>query len=157
MKKNATNNRILASNRKARHDYYIYDTYECGLALTGTEVKSVRQGQLNLKDCYAQCKNGEMFVYGMHISPYEKGNIFNHDPFRTRKLLLHKREIIKLGKEQEKEGMSLIPTSVYLNERGKVKVELAVAQGKKNYDKRHSIAEKDAIREMDRKFKESFK
>ena len=145
--------KLLAQNRKARHDYFIEDTYECGIALVGTEVKSIRQGQLNLKDSYAQVKNGELFLIGMHVSPYTQGNIYNHDPFRTRKLLAHKREIKKLGAAQQTEGMSLVPLSLYLRD-GKVKVELAVAKGKKLYDKRHSIAERDAGREMQRKMKE---
>lgn len=145
--------KVLAQNKKARHDYFIEDTLECGIALQGTEVKSIRGGQLNLKDSYAQVKNGELLLVGMHVSPYAQGNIFNHDPFRTRKLLAHKREIVRLGKEQQTEGMSLIPLSLYLRD-GKVKVELAVAKGKKLYDKRHSIAERDAGREMDRRMKE---
>lgn len=144
--------KLLCQNRKARHDYFIEDTYECGIALLGTEVKSIRAGQVNLKDCYAQAKSGEMLVVGMHVSPYAQGNQFNHDPFRTRKLLLHKREIKKLSALQQQEGMSLIPLSLYLKD-GKVKLELAVAKGKKLYDKRHSIAERDADREMDRRMK----
>ena len=145
--------KVLAQNKKARHDYFIEDTLECGIALQGTEVKSIRGGQLNLKDSYAQVKNGELLLVGMHVSPYAQGNIFNHDPFRTRKLLAHKRDIVRLGREQQTEGMSLIPLSLYLRD-GKVKVELAVAKGKKLYDKRHSIAERDAGREMDRRMKE---
>ena len=145
--------KVLAQNKKARHDYFIEDTLDCGIALQGTEVKSIRGGQLNLKDSYAQVKNGELLLVGMHVSPYAQGNIFNHDPFRTRKLLAHKREIVRLGREQQTEGMSLIPLSLYLRD-GKVKVELAVAKGKKLYDKRHSIAERDAGREMDRRMKE---
>ena len=145
--------KVLAQNKKARHDYFIEDTLECGIALQGTEVKSIRGGQLNLKDSYAQVKNGELLLVGMHVSPYAQGNIFNHDPFRTRKLLAHKREIVRLGREQQTEGMSLIPLSLYLRD-GKVKVELAVAKGKKLHDKRHSIAERDAGREMDRRMKE---
>ena len=145
--------KVLAQNKKARHDYFIEDTLECGIALQGTEVKSIRGGQLNLKDSYAQVKNGELLLVGMHVSPYAQGNIFNHDPFRTRKLLAHKREIVRLGREQQTEGMSLIPLSLYLRD-GKVKVELAVEKGKKLYDKRHSIAERDAGREMDRRMKE---
>lgn len=144
--------KVLCQNKKARHDYFIDDTLECGIALVGTEVKSVRAGQANLKDCYAQAKGGELIVYGMHISPYEQGNIFNHDPFRTRKLLAHKREITKLNKLQQQEGMSLIPLSMYLKD-GRVKLELAVAKGKKLYDKRHSIAERDAERDMERRRK----
>ena len=144
--------KVLSQNKKARHDYFIEDTLECGIALAGTEVKSLRAGQSNLKDCYALAKNGELTVYGMHISPYDKGNIFNHDPFRERKLLAHKREIVKLAKLQQQDGMSLIPLSVYLKD-GRVKLELAVAKGKKLYDKRHSIAERDAERDMERKRK----
>lgn len=146
----------LAVNRQARHEYFIESALECGIALQGTEVKSIREGKLNLKDSYAQVKNGELYVVGMHISPYEQGNIFNHDPFRDRKLLAHKQEIRKLGVQQQQEGMSLIPLSVYLKD-GKVKMELAVAKGKKLYDKRHTIAERDANREMDRRFKESYR
>ena len=145
--------KVLAQNKKARHDYFIEDTLECGIALQGTEVKSIRNGQFNLKDSYAQVKNGELLLVGMHVSPYAQGNIYNHDPFRTRKLLAHKREIVRLGREQQTEGMSLVPLSLYLKE-GKVKVELAVARGKKLYDKRHTIAARDAGREMERRMKE---
>lgn len=145
--------KVLAQNKKARHDYFIEDTLECGIALQGTEVKSIRNGQLNLKDSYAQVKNGELLLVGMHVSPYAQGNIYNHDPFRTRKLLAHKREIVRLGREQQTEGMSLVPLSLYLKD-GKVKVELAVAKGKKLYDKRHSIAARDAGREIERRMKE---
>lgn len=144
--------KTAAVNRKARHDFFIEDTYECGIALVGTEVKSIRKGALNLKDSYAQVKNGELFLYGMHISPYEQGNIFNHDPFRPRKLLAHKREIRKLYSLQQAAGYSLIPLSAYFRD-GKVKIELAVAKGKKLYDKRSDIATRDAEREMDRKLK----
>ena len=135
----------LAENRKARHEYFIEDTYECGMALVGTEVKSIRLGKVNIKDSYVKIKNGEAFVVGMHISPYEKGNIFNRDPFRERKLLLHKREILKLLTLSQADGYSLIPLRLYLKD-GKVKLELAVAKGKKLYDKRHDIAERDAKR-----------
>ncbi len=145
----------VAQNRKARHDYFIEDTLECGIALAGTEVKSVRGGQLNLKDSYAQVKNGELYLIGMHISPYEQGNVFNHDPFRARKLLAHKREISKLGALQQTDGYSLVPLSAYFRD-GKVKIELAVAKGKKLYDKRHAIAERDAGREMDRRMKDAY-
>ena len=140
----------LAENRKARHEYFIEQTYECGLALVGTEVKSIRMGKVNIKDSYAKVKNGEAFVVGMHVSPYEKGNIFNRDPFRERKLLLHKREILKLGSLSQADGYSLIPLRIYLKD-GRVKLELAVAKGKKLYDKRHAIAERDAKRSMDRR------
>lgn len=144
--------RQVAENRRARHDYFIEDTYECGIALVGTEVKSVRAGKVNLKDSYAQVKNGEMLLVGMHISPYEQGNIFNKEPFRTRKLLLHKREIRKLQSLSQVEGYSLIPLRLYIKD-GLVKLELAVAKGKKLYDKRQSAAERDAKRDMDRRMK----
>lgn len=146
----------IALNKKARHDYFIEQILECGIALQGTEVKSIREGKVNLKDSYAQIKNNELFVIGMHISPYDQGNIYNHDPFRDRKLLAHKTEIRKLGASQQQDGMSLIPLSLYLKD-GKVKMELAVAKGKKLFDKRHSIAERDAEREMDRRFKENYR
>ena len=145
--------RSLAENRKARHDYFIEDTYECGIALVGTEVKSIRMGKVNIKDSYAKIKNGEAFVVGMHVSPYEQGNIFNRDPFRERKLLLHKREIAKLQTLSQAEGYSLIPLELYLKD-GRVKLMLAVAKGKKLYDKRHDIAERDAKRQMERRDKE---
>ncbi len=145
--------KVLAQNRKARHEYFIEDTYECGMVLLGTEVKSMRTGKVNLKDCYAMVKNGEVFVHGMHISPYEQGNIHNPDPFRPRKLLLHRREIHKLYALQQADGMSLIPLQVYLKN-GRIKLELAVAKGKKLYDKRHDIAARDSKREMERSFKE---
>ncbi len=145
--------KLLVQNKKARHDYFIEDTLECGIELFGTEVKSLRNGQCNLKDSYAQVKNGELFLVGMHISPYEQGNIYNRDPFRTRKLLAHKSEIKRLGARQQQDGMSLVPLRVYLKD-GKVKVEVAVAKGKKLYDKRHTIAARDAGREMERRMKE---
>ena len=146
--------RSLAENRKARHDYFIEDTYECGIALVGTEVKSIRAGKVNIKDSYAKVKNGEAFVVGMHVSPYEQGNIFNRDPFRERKLLLHKREIIKLQALSQADGYSLIPLELYLKD-GRVKLMLAVAKGKKLYDKRHDIAERDAKRQIERREKGS--
>ena len=145
--------KLIAQNRKARHDYFIEDTLECGMELCGTEVKSIRKGACNLRDSYAQVKGGELYVVGMHVSPYEQGNIHNRDPFRTRKLLAHKREIAKLNKAAMADGMSLIPLSLYFKD-GRVKLELAVAKGKKLYDKRHTIAERDAGREMDRRMKE---
>lgn len=144
--------RQLAENRVARHEYFIEDTYECGISLMGTEVKSIRAGKVNVKDSYAIIKNGEAYVIGMHVSPYEQGNIFNRDPFRNRKLLLHKAEIRKLQSLSQADGYSLIPLRLYLKD-GKVKLELAVAKGKKLYDKRHSIAERDAKRDVDRKLK----
>ena len=145
--------RRIAENRKARHDYFIEDTYEAGIALVGTEVKSIRAGKVNIKDSYVKIKNGEAIVIGMHISPYENGNIFNRDPFRERKLRLHKREILKLKSLSEAEGYSLIPLNLYIRD-GLVKMELAVAKGKKLYDKRHDIAERDAKRQIEQRRKE---
>ena len=144
----------IASNRKAFHDYFIEEKFEAGIELAGTEVKSIRQGNANLKDSFCAVKDGEMFLYGMHISPYEKGNIFNKDPRRTRKLLLHKSEIRKLLTASQVEGYSLIPLQLYLKD-GLVKLELAVAKGKKLYDKRSDIAGRDAKREMERRLKEA--
>jgi len=148
--------REVAQNKKARHDYFIEQTFEAGIVLSGTEVKSIRQGMVNLKDSYATIENGEVFINGMHISPYEKGNIFNKDPMRDRKLLLHKSEIRRLIGYTQQKGLTLVPLKVYF--RGSlVKVELAVARGKKLYDKRDDIAERDAKREIDRKMKEQFR
>ena len=145
--------KLIAQNKKAFHDFFIEETFECGIELVGTEVKSLREGRVNLKDSYASVSNGEVYIKNMHISPYEKGNIFNKDPLRERKLLLHKYEILKLvGKIKEK-GYSLIPTKVYLKN-SLVKVELALAKGKKLYDKREDIAKKDAKRDMDRRIKQ---
>ena len=145
--------KVMARNREAYHEYFVEEEMEAGIELCGTEVKSLRKGACNLKDSYAQVKNGELFLIGMHISPYEQGNIFNRDPFRTRKLLAHKSEIRKLAAASQQDGMSLGPLSLYLKD-GRVKLELAVAKGKKLYDKRHSIAERDAGREMERRIKE---
>ncbi len=147
--------KILASNRKARYDYFVEDTLEVGLVLTGTEVKSIRQGKLNLKDSYAMIEGGEAYILNMHISPYEQGNIYNVDPLRKRKLLLHKREITKLVGMIQQKGYSLIPLSVYLK-KGMVKMELAIAVGKKTYDKRHDIAKKDAERRMKQHLSDKF-
>ncbi len=145
--------RTVALNRKARHDYFVDETYEAGIALFGTEVKSMRNGSVNLKDAYCSIKNGELFVIGMHISPYEKGNIFNREPRRERKLLMHKREIMKLGGLMTQKGYTLVPLSLYFS--GKhVKVEVGLCRGKKLYDKRDAAAEKQAGREMDRRLKE---
>ncbi|HBC32653.1 MAG TPA: SsrA-binding protein [Clostridiales bacterium] len=141
--------RIVAKNKKAYHEYFIEDKYEAGLVLVGTEVKSIRQGKVNLKDSYVSIKNGEAFVYNMHISPYEKGNIYNVDPLRPRKLLLNKRELRKLIGLTTLKGYSLIPLSLYLKN-GLVKMELSVAKGKRIYDKRQDIAKKDAERRMQR-------
>jgi SsrA-binding protein len=145
--------KVIAQNRKARHDYFIEETYEAGIVLTGTEVKSIRQGKVNLKDSYAAVKQGEVFVHNMHVSPYEKGNIYNQDPVRDRKLLLNRREINKLIGYVQQRGYSLIPLQVYLT-RGLVKVQLAVAKGKKLYDKRADMAARDAKRDMERAFRE---
>ena len=137
--------KVMVQNRKARHDYFIEESWEAGIELKGTEVKSIRLGKCNLKDCYAQVKDGEMFVYGMHISPYEKGNIFNTDPLRPKKLLLHKAEIRKLQQAVMLKGLALIPLSVYFKD-GRIKVELALCKGKKLYDKRETIAKQSAQR-----------
>ena len=144
--------KIAAQNRKAHHDYYVEEKYEAGIELAGTEVKSVRAGTLNLKDSYCSVKEGELFVHGMHISPYEKGNIFNKDPRRTRKLLLHRREIRKLQAKVQQDGYSLIPLSIYFKG-PRVKLEIGLAKGKKLYDKREASARRDAKREMDRVMK----
>ncbi|MHB1316057.1 MAG: SsrA-binding protein SmpB [Christensenellales bacterium] len=145
--------KVIAQNKKARHDYFIEDTYEAGLELFGTEVKSMRMGKTNLKDSYASAYQGEMYVHGMHISPYEKGNIFNRDPMRPKKLLLHKQEIKKLWAMVQQQGYSLIPLQIYLKD-GLMKLELAVAKGKKLYDKRATDAEKSAKRDIDRSMKD---
>ena len=141
--------KIAAQNRKAYHDYFVEDRYEAGVELFGTEVKSIRGGALNLKDAYCVVKNGEIFVHHMHISPYERGNIFNKDPDRPKRLLMHKREIRRLHDLQKQDGYALIPLSVYFKD-SHVKIEVGLCKGKKNYDKRQSIAERDAKREMDR-------
>ena len=144
----------VAENRKARHEYFIEDTYECGIALVGTEVKSIRAGKVNLKDSYAQVKNGECYLIGMHVSPYEQGNIFNRDPFRERKLLLHKKQIRQLQEQVKEKGMALVPVKMYFKDNSLVKVELAVARGKKLYDKRATMAARDSRREVERALKE---
>ena len=145
--------KLISQNKKAYHDYFIEETYECGISLAGTEVKSIRAGQINLKDSFASIDKGEVWVTGMHISPYEKGNIFNKDPLRERKLLMHKNEILRLLGKVKEDGYSLVPTKVYLKG-SKVKVELAREKGKKLYDKRAAIADKEAKRRIDRKIKE---
>lgn len=148
--------RLIANNKKAYHDYFIDDKYEAGIALHGTEVKSVRMGKCSIKEAFVRIENGEVFIYGMHISPYEKGNIFNRDPLRVKKLLLHKDEIRKLtGKVQEK-GYTLVPLQVYFKN-SLIKVEIGLARGKKLYDKRADIAKKDLRREAEREFKEAWK
>jgi SsrA-binding protein len=149
--------KVIAVNKKARHDYFIEETYEAGISLKGTEVKSIRAGKVNLRDSYAEVRNEEVFVHNMHIAPYESGNQFNHEPKRSRKLLLHKYEIRRLlGKTQEK-GLTLIPLKLYFNERGKAKLEIGVARGKKLYDKRREIAKRDAEREIRRSLADHIK
>ena len=144
--------KLAAQNRKAHHDYYVEEKYEAGIELAGTEVKSVRAGTLNLKDSYCSVKDGELFVHGMHISPYEKGNIFNKDPVRPRRLLMHKREINRLQAYVQRDGYALVPLSVYFKD-SRVKVEVGLCKGKKNYDKRAAMAQRDTKREIDRAMK----
>ncbi len=145
--------KLVANNKKAYFDYFIEDTYEAGIELVGTEVKSIRMGKCSIKEAYIQIEHNEMFIYGMHISPYEKGNIFNKDPLRTRKLLLHKAEINKLRAGVSEKGYTIVPLTVYLKE-GLVKVSIGLAKGKKLYDKRDTIAKKDQKREAEKEFKE---
>lgn len=145
--------KVIAQNKKARHDYHIEETYEAGLVLTGTEIKSIRSGKANLKDSFARIQNGEVFLHNMHVSPYEQGNRYNHDPLRTRKLLMSKREINKLIGLTKEKGLSLVPLKMYLKG-GFAKLELALAKGKKLYDKREDLKKKDAQRDIDRAFRE---
>ncbi|HMM07017.1 MAG TPA: SsrA-binding protein SmpB [Clostridiales bacterium] len=156
MGKQNTGVKAVATNRRAHHEYFILETYEAGLALTGTEVKSLRQGKANLNDAFARVDHGECILYEMHISPYEFGNRFNPDPKRPRKLLLHKREILKLHSEIKEKGLTLIPLKIYFT-RGIAKVELGLAKGKKLYDKRDDLAKKEADRKIDRAMKEFYK
>ena len=144
--------KLVANNKKAYHDYFIDETYEAGIELHGTEVKSMRMGKCSIKESFIRIENGEVFVYGMHVSPYEKGNIFNKDPLRIKKLLLHKYEINKLAGKVAEKGYTLVPLQVYFKN-GKVKVEIGLARGKKLYDKRQDIAKKDMRRETEREFK----
>lgn len=146
--------KVVATNRRARHDYHIEETYEAGMVLTGTEVKSIRQGRLNLKDSFARIEKGEVFLYNMHVSPYSHGNRWNHEPTRTRKLLLRRDEIRRLVGKVQQQGLTLVPLKVYFTPRGHAKVELALARGKKLWDKRESIARRDAEREAQRASKE---
>lgn len=148
--------RMVANNKKARHDYFIEEVYEAGIVLTGTEIKSVRQSKVSIKESYAKIEKGEMFIYGMNISPYEQGNRYNVDSLRPRKLLLHKQEIRKLIGYTTTKGMTLVPLNMYINTDGRAKVEIAVARGKKNYDKREDIARRDASRKMDQAMKQRF-
>ena len=144
--------KLVANNKKAYHDYFIDETYEAGVALHGTEVKSLRMGKCSIKESFVRIENGEVFVYGMHVSPYEKGNIFNTDPLRIKKLLLHKYEINTLAGKVAEKGYTLVPLQVYFKD-GKAKVEIGLARGKKLYDKRQDIAKKDMRRETEREFK----
>lgn len=146
------NFKLIASNKKARHDYFLEENIECGISLHGTEVKSLRMGKCSIKEAFVHIENGEVILYGMHISPYEKGNIFNRDPLRPKKLLLHKREILKLQGRIKEKGYTIVPVQVYLKG-SLVKVQISLAKGKKLYDKRQDIAKKDARREAERDFK----
>ncbi|MCU9612896.1 SsrA-binding protein SmpB [Caldibacillus lycopersici] len=145
--------KIVAQNKKAYHDYFIEETYEAGIVLHGTEIKAIRAGRVNLKDSFARIDKGEVFLHNMHVSPYEQGNRFNHDPLRTRKLLLHRMQINKLIGETKETGYSLVPTKLYLKD-GFAKVELALARGKKKYDKREDLKKKEANREIERAFRD---
>ena len=147
-----TNGKMIANNKKAYHDYFILENYEAGIALHGTEVKSLRMGKCSIKEAFIRVENGEVYIYGMHISPYEKGNIFNKDPLRVRKLLMHKSEIMKLTGKVAEKGYTLMPLQVYFKD-GKAKMEIGLCRGKKLYDKRQDIAKKDARRESEREFK----
>jgi len=148
------NHKLVASNRKARHDYEVLETIEAGIALVGTEVKSLRDGHANLKDSYVELRDGEMLLIGVHISPYAAGNRFNHDPERQRKLLLHKREILRFGFKAREKSLTMVPLEMYFKD-GRVKVKLALVRGKRAYDKRHAIAEREGRREVDRALKEA--
>lgn len=145
--------KVIAQNKKAYHDYFIEDTYEAGIVLQGTEIKAIRAGRVNLKDSYAKIEKGEAFLHNMHISPYEQGNRYNHDPMRTRKLLLHKKEIAKLIGITKEQGYSLVPVKLYLKN-GYAKVLIGLAKGKKNYDKREDLKQKEAKRDIERAFRE---
>ncbi|MBQ2063043.1 MAG: SsrA-binding protein SmpB [Firmicutes bacterium] len=147
--------KLIANNKKARHDYFILETYEAGIVLTGTEIKSIRQGKVNLKESYVKVGGGQAVIHGMHISPYDHGNIFNVDPLRDRKLLLHKKEILKIEQKMKEKGLTVVPLSLYINEDGRAKLEIALAKGKKLYDKRDDIARKDAARRMQRESRRS--
>ncbi|KHD86480.1 SsrA-binding protein SmpB [Heyndrickxia ginsengihumi] len=144
--------KVIAQNRKANHDYFIEETYEAGIVLQGTEIKSIRAGRVNLKDSFARIEKGEVFLYNMHISPYEQGNRYNHDPLRTRKLLLQRKQINKLIGETKEQGYSLVPLKMYIKN-GYAKVLIGLARGKKNYDKREDLKKKEAKREIERAFK----
>ena len=148
--------KYASQNKKAYHDYFILETYEAGIELFGTEVKSVRAGKLNLKDSWCNIVNGEMLANGVHISPYEQGNRFNRDPLRPKRLLLHKKEILKLFGTVKQEGLALVPLSVYFNDKGKAKMQIGLCKGKKNYDKREAQAKKDAQRDIERGMRQKY-
>ena len=148
--------KLIANNKKAYHDFFIDETYEAGIALHGTEVKSMRMGKCSIKESFIRIEDGEVYVYGMHVSPYEKGNIFNKDPLRIKKLLLHRTEINKMQGKIKEKGYTLVPLQVYFSN-GRVKVEIGLARGKKLYDKREDIAKKDQKREAEKEFKQSFR
>ena len=152
MAKGKESQKLIANNKKAYHDFFIDETYECGIALHGTEVKSMRMGKCSIKEAFVRIEDGEVFVYGMHVSPYEKGNIFNKDPLRVRKLLLHRYEINKIEAKLKEKGLTLVPLKVYFKD-SLVKIEIGMARGKKLYDKRQDIAKKDQRREAERDFK----
>lgn len=145
---------VIVANKKAAYDYFILSKYEAGIVLQGSEIKSIRNHAVNLKDSYVVIKNQEVFILNMHIAEYSHGNLFNHDPFRTRKLLLHKKEILKMQLKIKQEGFTLIPTKLYFNEKGKVKVEIALAKGKKLYDKRETIKQREQKRELQKNYKQ---
>lgn len=147
--------KVIVDNRKARFDYHFEEVYEAGLVLTGSEVKSLRQGRANLQDAYAVLKGGEAFLLGSHIAAYDKGGIVNHDPYRTRKLLLHKKEIAEMGGRVHQKGMTIVPVKLYFDDHGLAKIQVALARGQKSYDKRHAMAERDAKRAIDRAMKSS--
>ena len=147
--------KIVAQNKKAYHDYFILDTYEAGIELQGTEIKSIRKGSVNLKDSFIRIRNDEAFIDNMHIASYEQGNRFNHEPLRQRKLLLHKKEIKKLQKELKENGLTIVPTKLYFN-KSKLKVEIALARGKKLYDKRQDLKEKDSKRDIEKALKNAY-
>ena len=154
MNKNETE-QVIARNKKAYHDYFVLETYEAGIALFGTEIKSIRNGRVNLKDSFCSVDNGEMFAIGMHISPYEQGNIFNRDPMRKKKLLLHKKEIMKLFGQSQQQGLSIVPLQLYIKN-GRAKLEIGLCKGKKLHDKREVAAKRDAERTIDRALKERY-
>lgn len=152
---NKSTEQVIARNKKAYHDYFVLDTYEAGIELYGTEIKSIRNGRVNLKDSFCSVDNGEMFAIGMHISPYEQGNIFNRDPMRKKKLLLHKKEIMKLFGQSQQEGLSIVPLQLYIKN-GRAKLEIGLCKGKKLYDKRDVAAKRDARRTIERTLKERY-